>query len=105
MIVMSSISLHTLLGRGSVGVASQLKLLGGFTTCPSASGVGPYLPVSSSSRDGYLGGVGGSRGVATSPVMLGKRNFRKFHLGNKRGTKIFREKRNAGLYPDIPVES
>jgi len=44
-------------------------------------------------------------GFHTTVPTPGKRNFRKFHLGNKRGTRIFRRKRNAGEYPDIPVET
>jgi len=46
-----------------------------------------------------------TRCISTSAALLGKRNFRKFHLGNKRGTKIFKRDRNAGLFPDIPIES
>jgi len=46
-----------------------------------------------------------SAGFHTTVPSSGKRNFRKFHLGNKRGTRIFRKQRNAGFYPDIPIET
>ncbi|XP_059481834.1 large ribosomal subunit protein mL41 [Neocloeon triangulifer] len=45
------------------------------------------------------------RSIFTSAVRDGKRNFRKFELQNKRGSKEFRLKRNAGEYPDIPIET
>lgn len=44
------------------------------------------------------------RGIATSAVLNGRKNFRKFQLFNKRGTRIFKEQRNAGAFPDIPIE-
>jgi len=65
----------------------------------------------------HIGGVGvGGVGVTTTTTTPragfhttaptdGKHNFRKFHMGNKRGSRIFRKKRNAGDYPDIPVET
>lgn len=44
------------------------------------------------------------RGISTTAVVHGKKNFRKFLLHNKRGTRIFREQRNAGAFPDIPID-
>ncbi len=45
------------------------------------------------------------RGLSTSSALFGKRNFRKFHLGNKRGTRLFRKHRREGRFPDLPIES
>ncbi|KFB43746.1 hypothetical protein ZHAS_00011482 [Anopheles sinensis] len=46
------------------------------------------------------------RGIATSASLAGKRNFRKFLLYNKRGTRIFKQQRaeNPDLYPDMPID-
>jgi len=46
-----------------------------------------------------------NRSLGTSSTDYGKRNFKKFDLGNKRGTKIFKERRARGDYPDIAIES
>ncbi|XP_058116735.1 large ribosomal subunit protein mL41 [Anopheles ziemanni] len=46
------------------------------------------------------------RGISTSASLAGKRNFRKFLLYNKRGTRIFKQQRaeNPDLYPDMPID-
>lgn len=44
------------------------------------------------------------RSISTSAPVHGKRNFRKFLLYNKRGTNHFKEQRNAGAYPDLPID-
>jgi len=43
------------------------------------------------------------RGISSSAVVFGKRNIRKFFLGNKRGTKLWRRDRNKGLFDYAPV--
>lgn len=44
------------------------------------------------------------RGIATSCVSYGKRNFRKFLLLNKRGSRVFKEKQATDPYPDYPID-
>uniref|UniRef100_A0A182MEQ5 Uncharacterized protein n=1 Tax=Anopheles culicifacies TaxID=139723 RepID=A0A182MEQ5_9DIPT len=46
------------------------------------------------------------RGISTTASLSGKRNFRKFLLYNKRGTRIFKQQRaaNPELYPDMPID-
>ncbi|KAK2576602.1 hypothetical protein KPH14_005271 [Odynerus spinipes] len=44
------------------------------------------------------------RGIATSAVCYGKRNFRKFLLPNKRGSRNFKEKQSKDPYPDYPID-
>jgi len=41
------------------------------------------------------------RGISCSAVVFGKRNIRKFFLGNKRGTKLFRREQNKGTWDDF----
>lgn len=43
-----------------------------------------------------------SRGISTSSTCQSRKNFRKFLMYNKAGTKQFQEDRKAGKYPDIP---
>lgn len=45
------------------------------------------------------------RGIATSCVCHGKRNFRKFLLYNKRGSRSFKEQQAKNPDPDIPIDS
>lgn len=45
------------------------------------------------------------RGISTTPVREGKRNFRKFPLYNKRGTRQFKEEQKINPDPDIPIDS
>lgn len=45
------------------------------------------------------------RGISTTVVNNGKRNFRKFMLYNKRGTRIFKEQQKINPDPDIPIDS
>ncbi len=46
------------------------------------------------------------RHISVSASLLGKRNVRKFFLGNKRGTKMFRRDQALGKYDDIaPIYS
>jgi len=45
------------------------------------------------------------RGIATSSVCHGKRNFRKFLLYGKRGSHLFKERQAKNPHPDIPVDS
>uniref|UniRef100_A0A8W7PL56 39S ribosomal protein L41, mitochondrial n=1 Tax=Anopheles coluzzii TaxID=1518534 RepID=A0A8W7PL56_ANOCL len=46
------------------------------------------------------------RGISTTASLSGKKNFRKFLLYNKRGTRIFKQQRaaNPDLYPDMPID-
>ncbi|XP_032677537.1 39S ribosomal protein L41, mitochondrial isoform X1 [Odontomachus brunneus] len=44
------------------------------------------------------------RGIATSCVCHGKRNFRKFLLYNKRGSRQFKEAQAKNPDPDIPID-
>jgi len=43
------------------------------------------------------------RGISSSAVVYGKRNIRKFFLGNKRGTKLFRREQNKDKWDFAPV--
>ncbi|CAG9797186.1 unnamed protein product [Chironomus riparius] len=43
------------------------------------------------------------RQISTSSVLSGKRNFRKFLLYNKRGTRIFKAERHLSN-PDMPID-
>lgn len=45
------------------------------------------------------------RGIATSCVRNGKRNFRKFDLHGKRGSRNFKEQQQKNPDPDIPIDS
>lgn len=45
------------------------------------------------------------RGIATSCICHGKRNFRKFLLYNKRGSRNFKEQQAKNPDPDIPIDS
>jgi len=45
------------------------------------------------------------RGIATSSVCHGKRNFRKFLLYNKRGSRQFKERQAKNPDPDMPIDS
>ncbi|ETN59694.1 39S ribosomal protein L41, mitochondrial [Anopheles darlingi] len=46
------------------------------------------------------------RSISTTASLAGKRNFRKFLLYNKRGTRVFKQQRaaNPDLYPDMPID-
>uniref|UniRef100_A0A2M4C1Z0 Putative mitochondrial ribosomal protein l41 n=1 Tax=Anopheles marajoara TaxID=58244 RepID=A0A2M4C1Z0_9DIPT len=46
------------------------------------------------------------RSISTTASLGGKKNFRKFLLYNKRGTRIFKQQRaaNPDLYPDMPID-
>uniref|UniRef100_A0A2M4AUC6 Putative mitochondrial ribosomal protein l41 n=1 Tax=Anopheles triannulatus TaxID=58253 RepID=A0A2M4AUC6_9DIPT len=46
------------------------------------------------------------RSISTTASLAGKKNFRKFLLYNKRGTRIFKQQRaaNPDLYPDMPID-
>ncbi|XP_029665533.1 39S ribosomal protein L41, mitochondrial [Formica exsecta] len=44
------------------------------------------------------------RGIATSCICHGKRNFRKFLLYNKRGSRNFKEQQAKNPDPDIPID-
>ncbi|XP_052865757.1 39S ribosomal protein L41, mitochondrial [Anopheles cruzii] len=46
------------------------------------------------------------RSISTTAALAGKKNFRKFLLYNKRGTRIFKQRRtaNPALYPDMPID-
>ncbi|KAI4471676.1 mitochondrial ribosomal protein l41 [Holotrichia oblita] len=45
------------------------------------------------------------RGICTSAVRQGKRNFKKFSLHNKRGSRIFKEQQSKNPDPDIPIDT
>ncbi|XP_012267054.2 39S ribosomal protein L41, mitochondrial [Athalia rosae] len=44
------------------------------------------------------------RSISTTCVCHGKRNFRKFLLYNKRGTRLFKEHQRTALNPVIPID-
>lgn len=43
------------------------------------------------------------RGIATSASLHGKRNFRKFPLYNKRGSREFKARQAKNPDPDVPI--
>lgn len=45
------------------------------------------------------------RCISTTSVNCGKRNFKKFMIYNKRGSKIFKEQQKVNPDPDIPIYS
>lgn len=45
------------------------------------------------------------RSIATSCVCYGKRNFRKFLLYNKRGSRQFKKEQTENPDPDVPIDS
>lgn len=45
------------------------------------------------------------RGISTTSCSLGKRNFRKFQILNKRGTRIFKQQQVENPRDDYPVDS
>ncbi|KAK4886104.1 hypothetical protein RN001_002375 [Aquatica leii] len=44
------------------------------------------------------------RGISTSNACYGKRNFKKFSLYNKRGTKIFKQQQSKNPDSEIPID-
>ncbi|XP_022912775.1 large ribosomal subunit protein mL41 [Onthophagus taurus] len=44
------------------------------------------------------------RGITTTAVREGKRNFKKFSLYNKRGTRIFKKQQSQNPDPDVPIQ-
>lgn len=44
------------------------------------------------------------RCISTTAVLEGKKNFRKFYIPNKRGTRDFKKKQLTNPHPDIPVD-
>ncbi|XP_053680293.1 39S ribosomal protein L41, mitochondrial [Anopheles nili] len=46
------------------------------------------------------------RTISTTVSLSGKKNFRKFLLYNKRGTRLFKQQRaaNPALFPDMPID-
>jgi len=46
-----------------------------------------------------------SRCLSLSSPACGQKNFRKFSLGNKRGTRFFKQQRSEGKFPDMPVHT
>lgn len=47
--------------------------------------------------------IGSVRSIHTSSALNGKRNFRKFLLYNKRGTREFKQRQRIAPDPDIPI--
>lgn len=45
------------------------------------------------------------RAISTTAICHGKRNFRKFPIYNKRGTRLFKKDRIKNPDPDVPVDS
>jgi large subunit ribosomal protein L41 len=45
------------------------------------------------------------RGISTTACACGKRNFKKFPIYNKRGTKDFKAKQAKSPHPDVPIHS
>nr|SVE94001.1 EOG090X0IZW [Scapholeberis mucronata] len=43
------------------------------------------------------------RGISTTSSACGKRNFKKFPIFNKRGTKIFKAQQAKHPHPDVPI--
>lgn len=44
------------------------------------------------------------RCISTTSFMCGKKNFRKFYIPNKRGTRQFKEAQRASPHPEIPID-
>ncbi|XP_026481010.1 39S ribosomal protein L41, mitochondrial [Ctenocephalides felis] len=44
------------------------------------------------------------RGISTTSPVYGKRNFRKFLLYNKRGSRIFKKQQIENPDPDVPID-
>lgn len=45
------------------------------------------------------------RSISTSACACGKKNFKKFPLYNKRGTRNFKEQQAKHPHPDVPIHS
>lgn len=45
------------------------------------------------------------RSISTTVSLNGKRNFRKFPLYNKRGTRAFKLRQREDPNPDVPIDS
>ncbi len=45
------------------------------------------------------------RGISTTACACGKRNFKKFPIFNKRGTRDFKAKQAKNPHPDVPIHS
>lgn len=45
------------------------------------------------------------RGISTTSSACGKRNFKKFPIFNKRGTRIFKAQQAKNPHPDVPIYS
>lgn len=45
------------------------------------------------------------RHISTTAQACGKRNFRKFPLYNKRGTRDFKKAQAKNPHPDVPIHS
>jgi len=43
------------------------------------------------------------RNISTSPCACGKKNFKKFPLYNKRGTRDFKAKQAKNPHPEVPI--
>lgn len=54
----------------------------------------------------YLSGLSNviKRTINTSATLNGKRNFRKFLLYNKRGTRLFKKQRINNIDPELPID-
>lgn len=46
-----------------------------------------------------------TRTISTSSTRYGKRNFRKFPIYNKRGTRAFKVRQAEEAHPDVPIYS
>lgn len=45
------------------------------------------------------------RQISTTAIREGKRNFKKFSLYNKRGTRAFKQQQTENPDPDLPIDS
>lgn len=54
----------------------------------------------------YLSGLSNviKRSISTTALLNGKRNFRKFLLYNKRGTRLFKKQRITNPDPELPID-
>lgn len=48
--------------------------------------------------------VSQKRCISTTSTLNGKKNFRKFYIPNKRGTRLFKEAQLKKPHPDIPID-
>jgi len=63
------------------------------------------LFTSSNHLTAFVSAIHYSRNISTTASVSGKRNFRQIFIANKRGTRVYKERRSKDpdSYPDIPI--